>query len=175
MNSFHINFIDKKYSNLLLRFAYHNTISLFLFFMILTSVVIPVASSTTTAIGASIRIATIIAVILRLHHVLRIVVHLGRPMASGMAPIVGLLRLRIVVVVWVRRAHIVALHIVTLTSTLALASRVFFAPRALDGGSSNISAVDGHDGGASGLLVVVPDKGVAFVAEVPDFEDSSVR
>ena len=95
-------------------------------------------------------------------------------MASGMAPIVGLLRLRIVVVVRVRRAHIVALHIVALTTSLALTSRVFFAPRALDGGASNISTVDGHDGGASGLLVVVPDKGVAFVAEVPDFEDASV-
>ena len=174
MNSFHINFIDKKYSNLLA--SHIITQSLFLFFMILTSVVIPVASST-TAIGASIRIATIIAVILRLHHVLRIVVHLGRPMASmapGMAPVVGLLRLRIVVVVRVRRAHVVALHIVALTTSLALTSRVFFAPRALDGGASNISAVDGHDGGASGLLVVVPDKGVAFVAEVPDFEDASV-
>ena len=96
---------------------------------------------------------------------------------TTMASIIRLLRLRIIVIVGVWRPHVVA-HIVapwTPSGTLRSRPRVFLAPRALDRGPADVGPVDGHDGRAGGLFVVVPDEGVAFVPEVPDFEDPAVR
>ena len=100
-------------------------------------------------------------------------------MASGMtsmASVIRLLRLRIIVIVGVGRPHVMA-HIVAAgtAGTLGSGARIFLAPRTLDRGPADIGAVDRHDGRAGGLFIVVPDEGVAFVPEVPDFEDPAVR
>ena len=52
------------------------------------------------------------------------------------------------------------------TSTTSL-----LAPATLDDLPTNLGGVDGHDGVAGGLLVVVPHEGVALVFEVSHFQD----
>ena len=145
---------------------------------------VTVTSTSSSSSVASIRIAVIL---LRLHHVLRGIVGIhmwGAARATGWpsgvtsrVAIKRLLRLRIVIKVRMRRAHIVAHVVSTATSTCVRSSthsRILFSPRALDRGSSDVSAIDGNDGWASRLFVVESDKSVTFVAEVTNFQDSSV-
>ena len=110
-------------------------------------------------------------------HVLR-VVHVGVGILLLLLLVVLELVLRDTFTAHSRRGHSVvgSLHGPRVRHGRAgsYAVRVLLSPRALGRLPRDLSSVHGHDGAASGLLVVVPHEGVALVAEEPDLEDPSL-
>lgn len=136
------------------------------------SVIIPSAASGS---AAALSVSIVAVILLRLHHVLRIVhLRLVILLVLRRRRVTRMIHLTLTFVVRMSRSHIVPDIIAARLASTAAHTRVFFSPRAFDGLPGDIRTVHRHYGRTCALFVVVPNESVSFVAKISDLHDATV-